>query len=87
MLIGWQNLIRKRIERTKQIISEAEKEIRSLAKNSLFLPGFMLYWAEGDKSGSNEVVKFTNSDSVMVKLKKNQLYNGTCAIKVNSVFL
>ena len=73
MLIGWQNLIRKRIERIKQIISEAEKELRLLAKNSLFLPGLMLYWAEGDKSGSNEVVKFTNSDSVMVKLKKKSI--------------
>jgi len=58
----------KRIERTKKIIKEAKKEIKHLFKNSLFLSGLMLYWAEGDKSEETEIVKFSNSDPIMIKL-------------------
>ncbi|MBL7142360.1 MAG: hypothetical protein ISS83_01745 [Candidatus Pacebacteria bacterium] len=58
---------KKRIERTKRIIKEAEKEFKLFFKKPLFLAGLMLYWAEGDKSDEREVVKFTNSDPIMVK--------------------
>ena len=34
---------------------------------SLFLPGLMLYWAEGDKSDLREEVKFSNSDPFMIQ--------------------
>lgn len=57
---------RKRIERTKKIINEAKKEINHFLKETLFLPGLMLYWAEGAKS--NEMIKFSNSDPLMIKL-------------------
>jgi len=59
---------RKRIEKTKKIIGAAREEVKSLMKNPLFLSGLMLYWAEGDKSEETEMVKFTNSDPVMIKL-------------------
>jgi len=136
---------KKRIERIKQIISEAKKEFELFIKNPLFLPGLMLYWAEGDKSEMGELVKFTNSDPAMIKFimewfrdickvpekkfrialhihklhcredveeywskltnipltqfhrtqikptslkhRRNQLYNGTCAIRINNVDL
>jgi len=58
----------KRIRITKQIISKAKSEVRSFIKNPLFLVGLMLYWAEGDKSDEQEVVKFTNSDPFLIML-------------------
>ena len=33
----------------------------------LFLAGLMLYCAEGDKSDEREVVKFSNSDPILIK--------------------
>ena len=55
----------KRIERTKQIITEAKKEVKYLLKNPLFLAGSMLCWAEGAKRG--EQINFSNSDYRMIK--------------------
>jgi len=57
----------KKIKATKKIIDEAKKEAKYLLKNPLFVAGLMLYWAEGDKSDGKEVVKFTNSDPIMIK--------------------
>ena len=57
----------KRIKKSKKIISEAKQETRSLFKNCLFVPGLMLYWAEGDKSDIREEVKFSNSDPMLIK--------------------
>ena len=59
---------KKKIERTKKIITEARKEANRFFKNPLFLSGLMLYWAEGDKSEKEEVVKFSNSDPIMIRL-------------------
>lgn len=59
---------KKRIDRTKKIIKEAKKEVPPYFKNSLFLAGLMLYWAEGDKSDKIEHVKFSNSDPAIIKL-------------------
>lgn len=58
---------RKRIKRTKEIITVAEKEAQELFLKPMFLPGLMLYWAEGDKSEVFEEVKFSNSDPLMIK--------------------
>lgn len=58
----------RRIERTKQIIAEAKKEVKYFFENPLFLSGLMLYWAEGDKSDEQETVKFSNSDPAMIML-------------------
>jgi len=57
----------KKIKITKKIIGEAKKEAKYLLKNPLFTAGLMLYWAEGDKSDEKEVVKFTNSDPIIIK--------------------
>ena len=57
---------KKRIEKTKEIIEKAKKDIPSYLENPLFLAGLMLYWAEGDKSDESEVVKFSNSDPEMI---------------------
>lgn len=53
--------------RTKQIVREAKREVKYLFKEPLFLSGLMLYWAEGDKSEEREVVKFSNSDPIMIR--------------------
>lgn len=59
---------KKRIEKTEKIISEARREVRQLLKDSLFLSGLMLYWAEGDKSDYREEVKFSNSDPILIQI-------------------
>ena len=59
---------KKRVEKTKKIIEEAKNEANKLLKNTLFLSGLMLYWAEGDKSETHENVKFSNSDPKMILL-------------------
>ncbi|MFA5877866.1 MAG: helix-turn-helix domain-containing protein [Candidatus Staskawiczbacteria bacterium] len=68
----------KRIKRTKEVIEEAKKEPKDLMKTPLFLSGLMLYWAEGDK-GAREVVKFSNSDPVMIKLIM-EWFRKTCGV-------
>lgn len=57
----------KRIKVTEEITTAGKKEFYSLIKNSLFLAGLCLYWAEGDKH-KQERVKFTNSDEKMISL-------------------
>ncbi len=56
-----------RMRRTRDIISEAKKEVDLLSKNPLFFIGVALYWAEGAKN-STESVKFANSDPAMIVL-------------------
>ncbi|MCL5004651.1 MAG: hypothetical protein M1170_01755 [Patescibacteria group bacterium] len=56
---------RQRIEKTEKIINVAKEEAKILFKNPLFSSGLMLYWAEGAKS--NESIKFSNSDPIMIK--------------------
>lgn len=53
-------------KRRRLIIEQARNEVPQLIKNPLFLAGLMLYWAEGGKT--EEKVKFSNSDSSMIKL-------------------
>ena len=57
----------KRVNITKKITKEGEKELLNLVNNPLFIVGLALYWAEGDKH-KGERVKFTNSDERMIKL-------------------
>lgn len=57
----------KKETRIKVIVGQAKKEIKRLIKNPLFLAGLMLYCAEGDKSDLREVVKFSNSDPILIK--------------------
>ncbi len=58
----------KKISIAKKIISQSIQESTNLLKNKLFLSGIMLYWAEGDKSEATELVKFSNSDPIMITL-------------------
>lgn len=51
----------------KIIVGQAKREIRRFVNTPLFLAGLMLYCAEGDKSDEREVVKFSNSDPVLIK--------------------
>jgi hypothetical protein len=69
----------KRIQSTKEIIKNAKKETISLLKNKLFIPGIMLYWAEGAKR-SNDMVIFSNSDPNMIKLMM-QWFREICEVK------
>jgi len=63
---GAQARIKKRINKTRKILSRGIKEAKELSSNNLFVSGLMLYWAEGTKF--NESVKFSNSDPLMIKL-------------------
>lgn len=64
---SWTNQLQK-IERIKQVVTEAREEIEHLCEDKFFLMGLMLYWAEGDKSLDRQVVKFCNSDPLMIDL-------------------
>lgn len=57
----------KRIETTDNIIRISKSEVNKDVGKSLFEMGIMLYWAEGDKSTSQERVAFTNSDPKMIE--------------------
>lgn len=57
-----------KLELTKKIIDASINEFEQLRNNHLFIAGLMLYWAEGDKTEINEMVKFSNSDTAMIKL-------------------
>jgi len=52
----------------KKITNQSVKEANKQYLNSFFVAGLMLYWAEGDKSKITEAVKFSNSDTEMIKL-------------------
>ncbi|MDD3088272.1 MAG: hypothetical protein PHP89_06900 [Candidatus Omnitrophica bacterium] len=54
------------LSRHKEIRETAAREAINLLKDSFFVAGLMLYWAEGDKRSGG--VQFSNSDWEMVKL-------------------
>lgn len=58
----------KRINETNKIIKQSILEAQKLVKDSFFIAGLMLYWAEGHKSKKLETVRFSNSDPQMIKL-------------------
>lgn len=53
---------------------EARKEFSQLSKNSLFIAGIMLYWAEGDSKIKNPF-RFTNTNPKMIALYTKFLMN------------
>lgn len=55
-----------KIRLTKRIINVALEEFIELMNDTEFIAGLMLYWAEGDKAETTEMVKFTNSDPAMI---------------------
>ncbi len=78
-----------RIELTKRIHQEAQKDIGKITQRELWLIGVMLYWAEGSKekeyrpgSGAN----FTNSDPRMIKIFLKWLTE-ICMIGKDRIFL
>lgn len=61
----------KRIEKEKEIIRLAKKQIKIISKRDLWILGSALYWAEGTKQKKNNVsqkVTFNNSDPNMILL-------------------
>lgn len=72
--------IKKELQKT--IIEESAGEVTNLLKDPIFAPGLMLYWAEGDKSDMTEIVKFTNSDSIMIKFMM-EWFRKICKISEN----
>ncbi len=56
----------KRIRKTNQIIKEGQNEVKLLMKDTLFIAGLMLYWAEGSDD-FREKIKFSNSDPAMIR--------------------
>lgn len=69
--LGSQSLKSTRIEKSKNIISNAKSEIKSISKEDLMLLGITLYWAEGSKQKGSNISKganFSNSDPMMIKI-------------------
>tara|TARA_B100000745_G_C20089455_1_gene372360 strand:- start:374 stop:1063 length:690 start_codon:yes stop_codon:yes gene_type:complete len=70
-LRGAQARYRMRIEQTKEIFSECEKEVGNVSDRDLFMIGVALYWAEGAKEKEyrpSERACFANSDADMVRI-------------------
>lgn len=79
---GWEKVRKIRLDRTQNIFNKSKEDISKLKinKDSLFLMGLMLYWAEGAKQKENRVsvsqgVNFSNSDPKMVTFFINWLRN------------
>lgn len=56
-----------KVDLTKKIVDASMSEFKKLSNNPVFISGLMLYWAEGDKAETHEVVKLSNSDPSMIK--------------------
>jgi len=56
----------KRLEREKNSLMEARVTFNKFVSHTLFIPGVILYWAEGSKR--TNVFQFINSDPHMVRL-------------------
>jgi len=77
----------KRILLTKKIHKMASQEIGNVSERELFLIGIALYWAEGTKQKEHNIsqdVKFSNSDSLMIKLFLKWLTN-ICGILAEDI--
>ncbi|NTW27462.1 MAG: hypothetical protein HGA36_03990 [Candidatus Moranbacteria bacterium] len=60
-----------RIEKERNIISQARSEVKKISQKELWLIGIALYWAEGSKQKETNVsqgVSFGNSDPQMILL-------------------
>ena len=76
-----------RLTLTKEIKEKAKKEVGELSKRELWLIGTALYWAEGAKQKEHnvsQVVKFSNSDPLMVNIFLHWLEN-ICKISKSDV--
>ena len=73
---------------TKEIKDKAKKEIGELSKRELWLIGTALYWAEGSKQKEHnvsQVVKFSNSDPLMIRIFLRWLKN-ICKISKSEIY-
>lgn len=52
----------------RKITLDSFHSYRELLKNDIFIPGLMIYWAEGDKIKTNEAVKVSNADPAIITL-------------------
>ncbi len=53
-----------RVANTKKLFEQGKNEAHFLMKDSIFVAGVMLYWAEGAKT--TERIKFSNADPAMI---------------------
>lgn len=75
-------------ELNKKLKNQEKEKIKALAKkeyeqkkhDKIFNCGLMLYWAEGDKSTDNEMVKFSNSDPMMIMFMM-RWFREVCGVK------
>ena len=77
----------KRLAVTKEIHTQAIKDVGAISPHELWLMGIMLYWAEGSKEkeykpGSG--VQFSNSDPKMIRLFLKWLYD-VCKISKENI--
>jgi hypothetical protein len=56
----------KRRQRIQETIARAKREFPALIQDSLFVPGIVLYWAEGGKTHPNFI--FMNSDPLAIRV-------------------
>lgn len=56
----------KRLARENEVFIEAKEKFNSFVTHPLFIPGIILYWAEGARKAG--IFQFVNSDPDMVKL-------------------
>ena len=82
---SWTNQLRK-IEKIKQVVTEAKREIEQLNKDKFFSMGLMLYWAEGDKSLNRQAVKFCNSDPLMIEFMM-KWFREVCKVSDSKFFI
>lgn len=69
------------LNKTETIIARAATEITKIPDLSRFLIGIALYWAEGSKPRpprNGELVKFSNTDPMMIKFFYNWLLDFCC---------
>lgn len=69
--LGWAARRKERIDKTHRITVSAQKEVRQLMRDPLWLVGVALYWAEGHKEKlwrTGTLVTFTNMDENTVSI-------------------
>jgi hypothetical protein len=75
-------------ERATVIRKQSEKEVAKLTKNTLFISGISLYWAEGYKKGAYgskwKSVDFANSDPEMISIMM-KFFVKFCNISIDKI--
>ncbi len=77
-------------KRAEEVRSYASKEVKTLARNKLFITGVSLYWAEGYKKGAKgskwKSVDFANSDAAMIEIMM-EFFREICGVENQNIKL